>query len=75
MRTFGGYSPNPHKIVKIVLANGVVSEIDAARVFRHCGLGGNVFGGLILVSVEVIVGAMIAEKSHDLIDMFACLIS
>jgi hypothetical protein len=52
----------------------VVSEIDAARVFRHGGLGGDVFGGLV-VSVEVIVRAVIAENPHYLIDVFACLIA
>jgi hypothetical protein len=33
-----------------------------------------VFGSLV-VSVEVIVGAVVAVKLHDLINVFACLIS
>ena len=71
---FRGHSPNPHKVVKIVLANGVVSEVYAARVFGHGGLGGDVFGSLV-VGVEVVVGTVVAEKFHHCVYMFACLIA
>ena len=52
----------------------MVSEVYAARVFGHGWLGGNVFGSLV-IGVEMVVGTVVPEKSHDLIDMFACLIA
>ncbi len=42
--------------------------------FRHGGLSGDMFRGLVF-GVEVVVGSVIPKESHHCTNMFACLIT
>ena len=50
----GGYSPNPHFTIHVILTDCVMAYVNGARVVVHIGLGSDVFSGLIVGEQEVI---------------------
>jgi hypothetical protein len=56
---FGADSPNSHVVFNIVLSDRVMTEVYRPRVFRHVGLGSDMFSGLV-IGVEVVVECVVA---------------
>ncbi len=53
-----GHSPDPHFAIDVVLTDDIMADDDGS-VFIHVGLGGDMFGGLV-VSIEEIVWCTIS---------------
>ncbi len=47
------YSPDSHVFFHVILADSVVACVNGSGMLVHVGLGGNVFGGLV-VCVEAV---------------------